>query len=132
MHRAYDVLRQTCPSRGSLARIATKWTALIVLALGDDRLRFGELRSTVEGISPKVLTETLRSLERDGILTRHEFDEMPPRVEYELTALGHTLLGPIHALTSWAEAYAEEVEAARDRFDDKILLGSGPAGLQSP
>ena len=80
-------------------------------------MRFGDLRTTVGGISPKVLTDTLRSLERDGLLTRHAYPEIPPRVEYELTALGHTLHGPLRALGRWAEEHIPEVLAAREACD---------------
>lgn len=113
----FDVLTATCPSRTSLARIANKWTALIVMALGDERLRFGDLRAKVQGISGKVLTETLRDLERDGLVTRQAYAEMPPRVEYELTALGQTLLAPLQALGHWAESHIEQVMAAQETYD---------------
>jgi DNA-binding HxlR family transcriptional regulator len=81
-----------------LARIAHKWTAMVVIALARVGMRFGDLRTTVDGISAKVLTETLRDLERDGLVTRHVYAEIPPRVEYELTTLGHTLHSPLKAL----------------------------------
>ncbi|TDD28266.1 transcriptional regulator [Kribbella turkmenica] len=97
-HPAFDVLLESCPSRTSLARIANKWTAMVVIVLSDGRRRFGDLRAEVEGISGKVLTETLRDLERDGLVERHVYAEMPPRVEYELTALGRTLHVPLQAL----------------------------------
>lgn len=113
----WNVLAATCPSRTSLARIANKWTAMIVIALGPGRLRFRDLRATVEGISGKVLTDTLRDLERDGILTRHAYAEVPPRVEYELTDLGRTLFGPLRTLGTWAEDHIEDVERARDAYD---------------
>jgi DNA-binding HxlR family transcriptional regulator len=116
-HPAFDVLMSTCPSRTSLARIANKWTAMVVIALGTGRMRFGDLRTTVDGISGKVLTDTLRDLERDGIVTRHAFAEIPPRVEYELTALGHTLHEPLRALGRWAEQHIAEVLVARDDYD---------------
>ena len=114
---AFDVLTATCPSRSSLARIANKWTAMVVIALSPGRLRFGDLRTTVDGISAKVLTETLRDLERDGLVSRHVYAEVPPRVEYELTALGRTLDEPLRALSRWAEAHVVEVLAARDSYD---------------
>lgn len=116
---AWDVLVATCPSRTSLAKIANKWTAMIVIALNDGPLRFGALRETVDGISGKVLTETLRDLERDGILTRTMYNEMPPRVEYELTALGQTLQGPLSALGRWAEEHIELVLRAREDYDQR-------------
>jgi DNA-binding HxlR family transcriptional regulator len=116
-HPDFNVLTATCPSRTSLARIANKWTAMVVIALDGGRMRFGDLRTTVDGISAKVLTETLRDLERDGLVTRHVYAEVPPRVEYELTALGRTLHTPLEALGRWAEANIAEVLAAREAYD---------------
>jgi DNA-binding HxlR family transcriptional regulator len=113
----WNVLTATCPSRTSLARIANKWTAMIVIVLARRRTRFRDLKSEVEGISGKVLTETLRELERDGLVTRHVFAEVPPRVEYELTDLGRTLQAPLSALGQWAEAHIAEVLDARERYD---------------
>ena len=113
----FNVLTETCPSRTSLARIANKWTAMVVIALGTGRMRFGDVRTTVQGISPKVLTETLRDLERDGLVARYAYPEIPPRVEYELTPLGRTLHTPLRALGSWAEEHIPEVLAARETYD---------------
>lgn len=113
----WNVLTASCPSRTSLARIANKWTAMVVIALGDGRLRFRDLRATVEGISGKVLTDTLRDLERDGLIARHAYAEVPPRVEYELTTLGRTLHAPLLALSRWAEEHIAEVLAAREDYD---------------
>ncbi|WP_210579703.1 helix-turn-helix domain-containing protein [Streptomyces sp. GESEQ-4] len=118
-HPDFDLMTATCPSRTSLARIANKWTAMVVIALSGGRMRFRDLRTTVDGISAKVLTDTLRDLERDGIVTRHVYAEVPPRVEYELTALGRTLHTPLEALGRWAEQYIEEVLAARDEYDTR-------------
>jgi DNA-binding HxlR family transcriptional regulator len=115
----WDVMVATCPSRTSLAKIANKWTAMIVIALDTGPLRFGALRDAVDGISAKVLTETLRDLERDGILSRTMYNEMPPRVEYELTTLGHTLRQPLTALGHWAEQHIEDVLQARDAYDQR-------------
>ena len=84
--KAGNVLDPDCPSRLVLDRIAEKWTGLVVLALGRATLRFGELRERIGGVAPKVLTQTLRALERDGLLTRTVYAEVPPRVEYTLTA----------------------------------------------
>ncbi|OSM42300.1 winged helix-turn-helix transcriptional regulator [Nesterenkonia sp. PF2B19] len=117
----WNVMVATCPSRTSLARIANKWTAMIVIALTSGRLRFGEIRRAVDGISGKVLADTLRDLERDGIVSRTAYDEMPPRVEYDLTPLGRSLRGPLTALGQWAEAHIEEVEASRAAYDEKTM-----------
>jgi DNA-binding HxlR family transcriptional regulator len=113
----FDVLTRTCPSRSSLVHIANKWTAMIVIVLGRGPIRFGDLRTAVDGISGKVLTETLRVLERDGLVQRCAYAEIPPRVEYRLTALGNTLHEPLRALGHWAEQHIEEVLAARADFD---------------
>lgn len=118
---AWNVMVATCPSRTSLARIASKWTAMIVIALSGGPLRFGELRQAVDGISGKVLADTLRDLERDGIVERTAYDQMPRRVEYELTALGRTLNEPLAALGRWAEKHIEDVMSAREIYDDKRL-----------
>ncbi|MGW0519630.1 winged helix-turn-helix transcriptional regulator [Crossiella sp. NPDC003009] len=118
-HPEFNVLTATCPSRTSLARITNKWTAMVVSALGDGRLRFSDLRSAVDGISGKVLTGTLRELERDGLVSRHVFAEVPPRVEYELTSLGHTLHAPLRALGNWAEEHLEKVLTAREAYDHR-------------
>ena len=115
----WNVMLPTCPSRTSLAKIANKWTAMIVIALSDGPLRFGVIREKVGGISGKVLSETLRDLERDGVLTRTAYDEMPLRVEYELTALGQTLREPLTALGLWAEHHIAQVLDARDAFDQR-------------
>jgi DNA-binding HxlR family transcriptional regulator len=120
----WNVLVSTCPSRTSLARIANKWTAMVVIALADRRLRFGELRTVVDGISGKVLTDTLRDLERDGLVERRAYAEVPPRVEYELTALGRTLHEPLLALSRWAEEYIAEVLVARETYDAGRRSGS--------
>jgi DNA-binding HxlR family transcriptional regulator len=106
-------------TRMSLARIDNKWTAMVVIALGRGGQRFGDLRTVVEGISAKVLTETLRDLERDGLVARHVYAEKPPRVEYELTVLGQTLHAPLQALGRWAEEHSEQVLAAREAYDGR-------------
>jgi DNA-binding HxlR family transcriptional regulator len=115
----WNVMLSTCPSRTSLARIANKWTAMVVIALSEGSLRFGEIRQSVGGISGKVLADTLRDLQRDGIVSRTAFDQMPPRVDYALTSLGLTLREPLAALGHWAESHIEEVELARSAYDDK-------------
>ena len=90
---------------------------MVVMTLSEDSRRFGEIKTAVEGISGKVLADTLRALERDGIVTRQEYAEIPPRVEYQLTPLGETLLPLLAALIEWAELHIEEVLVARDRYD---------------
>ncbi|MBV8375332.1 MAG: helix-turn-helix transcriptional regulator [Candidatus Eremiobacteraeota bacterium] len=107
-----------CPSRLILDRIADKWTTLIIGILAQsERRRFNELRRMVGGISQKMLTQTLRDLERDGLVTRTIYPEIPPRVEYQLTPLGHTLCGPLGSLTQWAHDHIEEIKRAQAEFD---------------
>ena len=115
--RKGNVLDPNCPSRVVLDRIAEKWTGLVVLALADETLRFGELRQRIGGVAPKVLTQTLRALERDGLLTRTVYAEVPPRVEYRLTALGRSLREPLAVVQDWAERNVSRVLAARERAD---------------
>jgi DNA-binding HxlR family transcriptional regulator len=115
-HRA-NVYRAACPSRQALDRLADKWTVLIVGALQAGPHRFGRLRDSIEGISEKMLTQTLRSLERDGLVHREALTTAAPHVEYELTPLGRTLTEPMAAVRAWAERYIDDVEAARLGFD---------------
>ncbi|MDO4820506.1 MAG: helix-turn-helix domain-containing protein [Rothia sp. (in: high G+C Gram-positive bacteria)] len=113
-----DVLSQHCPSRIVLRHLTDRWTPLIVAVLADgEPVRFKDLKSTIQGISPKVLTETLRSMERDGLLTRHITASVPPRVDYQLTNLGLTTVEPLEAVRTWAETHVAEVLANRERFD---------------
>lgn len=113
-----DVLNQNCPSRAILRHLTDRWTPLIVAVLADgEPVRFKDLNSTIQGISPKVLTETLRSMERDGLLTRHITASVPPRVDYQLTDLGLTTVEPLEAVRIWAETHLDEVLANRERFD---------------
>jgi len=100
-----------------LARIGDKWSVLIVALLGDGPKRFNEIKRMVGGISQRMLTLTLRGLERDGLVTRTVFPTVPPRVDYELIALGRSLWEPVDALGAWARAHQGEIEAARQRFD---------------
>ena len=100
-----------------LQRVGDKWTVLVVGKLGDGAMRFNELRAAVGGISQKMLTTTLRGLERDGFVTRKVFPTIPPRVDYELTELGHELLVPVGALGEWARKNTNRVREAREKFD---------------
>jgi DNA-binding HxlR family transcriptional regulator len=111
----------TCPARQLLDRIADKWTTLIIGTLSTQPapLRFGELRRAVYGISQKMLTQTLRDMERDGLIVRTVYPVIPPRVEYSLTPLGATLNGPLGALAAWAEEHMSQVRAAQRTFDDR-------------
>jgi DNA-binding HxlR family transcriptional regulator len=109
----YNVYSAKCPTRQALDRIADKWTALIVGLLAQRTHRFGELRRGVEGTSHKVLTQTLRSLERDGLVHREPIPTIPPSVEYSLTTLGRTLAEPLAAIRAWAERHIEQIEKSR-------------------
>ena len=100
-----------------LARVGDKWTVLVVSALGDGPKRFSELRRALGSISQRMLTLTLRGLERDGLVTRTIFPTIPPRVDYELTKLGRSLLDPVSALGLWARRNRAVIEEARQRFD---------------
>ena len=125
----WDPYQRDCPSRRLLDRIGDRWTVLIVGALDTRAMRFTEIATEVEGISQKMLTQTLRSLERDGFVTRSAYPVVPPHVEYELTDLGRSLQNPLRALERWAienmdtvvsrqgdyDAVGEERTAARER-----------------
>jgi DNA-binding HxlR family transcriptional regulator len=100
-----------------LQRVGDKWTVLVVSQLGNGPMRFNELRHIIGGISQKMLTSTLRGLERDGFVTRTVFPTIPPRVDYELTELGHELLIPVTALGEWARENTARVTEARIKFD---------------
>jgi DNA-binding HxlR family transcriptional regulator len=110
-----DVFRAECGTRAVLDLLADKWTVLVVAALSTEPRRYSQVKRQVEGISHKVLTQTLRALERDGLLTRTVHPVVPPMVEYELTALGVTLVEPLVALCAWAAEHLDEVEASRAR-----------------
>lgn len=117
MDSTWNVFNDQCPTRLVLARIADKWTVMIVLRLARGRLRFGELKREIPGISQKMLTQTLRALERDGLVVRTVYAEVPPRVEYSLTALGKTLVGILTQIRDWSETHIEAVLAAQKAFD---------------
>ena len=111
---------QDCRLVGTvLARIGDKWSVLVVMMLGDGPRRFNELKRMIGGISQRMLTFTLRGLERDGLVTRTIFPTIPPRVDYELTELGRSLREPIQALGAWAFAHLPEIQEARARFDGR-------------
>jgi DNA-binding HxlR family transcriptional regulator len=100
-----------------LSRVGDKWTVLVVSTLGDGPKRFNELRRALGSISQRMLTLTLRALERDGLVTRTVFPTVPPRVDYELTDLGRSLLEPVSGLGLWARTHRLDIQAARHRFD---------------
>jgi len=106
-----------------LARVGDKWSVLVVSRLGPGPLRFNELRRSIGGISQRMLTLTLRGLERDGLVTRTVFPTIPPRVDYALTALGRDLLTPVSALGEWATRNQTKIARARERFDNATRDG---------
>lgn len=106
-----------CPSRAVLGRIGEKWTLMVVVALAPGARRFGHLQRQLEGVSQKVLTRSLRNLERDGFVRRRDYGEIPRRVEYNLTPLGRSFLPLAQTLKQWAEEHLLEIEANAERFD---------------
>jgi DNA-binding HxlR family transcriptional regulator len=131
--RDYDAFLAGCPSRQLLARISDKWVALVLAALGEDGpdrdpgpageprpMRYSELARRLAGVSQKMLTQTLRSLERDGLLTRTVTPTVPVTVTYELTDLGLSLHDLMRSIKTWAETHMDEVQANRDRFDSPV------------
>ena len=106
-----------CEAREILDRIGDKWSVYVVAMLRDGPLRFSQLKRTIAAISQRMLTLTLRGLERDGLVTRTVYPTVPPSVEYALTPLGRTLLEPVMALVAWSERNKARIAAARERFD---------------
>lgn len=109
---AYNPYAAACPTRRVLGLITNKWTALVIVLLSDETKRFQQLRREIDGITQKMLTQTLRGLEHNGLVSRRVYAEVPPRVEYSLTPLGSTLIEPLAGLHAWAIAHVEELEAA--------------------
>jgi DNA-binding HxlR family transcriptional regulator len=106
-----------------LARVGDKWSVFVIMQLGGGPRRFNELKRMIGGISQRMLTLTLRGLERDGLVTRTVFPTIPPRVDYELTDLGRGLSTPVKALGAWAHEHQPEIESARTRFDGRNETG---------
>lgn len=113
----YDILDTECPSRVVFNRIGDRWSMLVFSALDGQVLRFTQLKHRVGGVTSKVLTETLRALEFDGLVAREVFAEVPPRVEYRLTPLGNSLQEPVRAIRAWAEHHVADVYDARERHE---------------
>lgn len=112
-----DSAAEGCPLRDILDRVGDKWSVLVVVLLGEGTRRFSDLRRSVDGISQRMLTHTLRQLERDGLISRTVYPTVPLRVEYALTALGQTLLEPLAALAQWAGEHGKAVLTARTAYD---------------
>jgi len=117
MQRAYDVYEDRCPTRLVLDRLADKWAVLILDRLQEGPVRFNRIRHDIKGISQKVLSQTLKKLERDGLITRAIFATVPVTVEYNLTSLGQTLTDTISALAHWAEINMDAVLEAQRAYD---------------
>ncbi|CCD97425.1 helix-turn-helix domain-containing protein [Bradyrhizobium sp. STM 3809] len=111
---------EDCPIRTVINQIGDKWSVLILAVLGTRPHRFGELRREIDDISQRMLTQTLRDLQRDGLIARRVIPTVPPSVEYSVTALGKSLLEPMSRLIGWAERHQAEIKLARQRFDDSV------------
>lgn len=115
--RDFNVFVQGCPSREIMQRLGDKWTPLVLLALAGGPQRFSALRQRIGSVTPKVLTSTLRTLERDGLLLRTVTAQVPVRVDYELSDLGRSLLGPMETIRLWSQEHVPSVLRAREEFD---------------
>lgn len=119
-----DVPLSACQAREVLIRIGDKWSLYVVSRLGEETKRFTDLKRGIEGISQRMLTVTLRGLERDGIVSRTVYPVMPPRVEYALTPMGRTLLETVGTLVAWAEDHVTQIEDARSAYDTRAASGT--------
>ena len=115
-----NIYAENCPTRRALDMIADRWTVLVIGMLADVPKRFSAIQRRIGGISQKMLTQTLRELERSGIVSRTVYAEVPPRVEYELTSLGETLCAPIKAIREWAESNIAAVNRAQSMYDERV------------
>ena len=137
LQRTFDAWRdvgfdaQACPVRNVLDRIGDKWTLLVIVALAARARRFSELHRAVPDISKRMLTQTLRDLERDGLADREVFPTKPPQVRYSLSPLGRSVLGPVAGLVAWAESSYPAIRKARDRFDH-CATASADHGERAP
>ena len=114
-----DIFQATCLSRQVLILLADQWTPLVIYALEEGTMRFGQLLKRIDGISKKMLTQTLRAMERNGLVQRVVYPVVPPVVEYSLTPLGQTLIEPVNALRGWAYEHLQEVAQARTTYDQR-------------
>lgn len=143
MARRLNTPSDDCPAVHEVVdRVGSKWSVFVVALLGDGAKRFTTLKRAIKGISQRMLTITLRTLERDGVVTRTIHPTIPPRVDYDLTSLGKTLVGPVLALATWAGEHRAEISEARGRYDGShgaaVATGplppspEGPAGREKP
>jgi DNA-binding HxlR family transcriptional regulator len=119
--KSYDVFRRSCPSHTVLEVLTNKWTLLVISSLRGKSHRFGELSRRIEGITPKMLTQTLKILERDGLVQRTMYPVIPPRVDYELTELGGDLVELLDAIRFWSERHVPDILKAREVAKDRGL-----------
>jgi DNA-binding HxlR family transcriptional regulator len=126
----WDMMNAACPTRQVLDRIADKWTMLVISALEDGTLRFSELRRHIDGITQKMLTQTLRGLERDGMVDREVRPTVPVTVRYTLTPLGHSLAGAVSIIRAWAYENMDSIATARDSYEPGT--GSPPTPIATP
>lgn len=115
-----DVYAKACPTRRLLDRVGDKWSVLVLLLLGDGEIRFNALKRRIEGISQKMLSQTLRSLERDGLVDREVIATVPVTVSYRITPLGRELLSSLRLMIEWAETRLSAVEEAQRRYDARM------------
>ena len=117
-----DVYARDCPTRQLLDRIGDKWSVLILLLLGERETRFAQLKRRIDGVSQKMLSQTLRSLERDGLITRHVVATVPVTVSYRITPLGQELLAALQMMIDWAETRMDRVAQAQRRYDERAAV----------
>jgi DNA-binding HxlR family transcriptional regulator len=122
---AYNAFVAECPSRQVLDALSDKWVTLVLTALADGPRRYSDLARAIAGVSQKMLTQTLRTLERDGLITRTITASVPVRVDYELTPLGQTILPVVGAIKRWSESHIQEIHTARATYDRLIRTGDG-------
>jgi DNA-binding HxlR family transcriptional regulator len=121
-----DAYLAACPSRPILDLLGNKWTMLVMGALAGSPLRFGQLRRRLDGVTQKMLTQTLRSLERDGLVTRTVYPTIPPRVDYAVTDLGRDVADLLTAVRLWSEEHINDVLAAREDYDERAARDPAP------
>lgn len=122
--RTAEIVEQACPVREVLDRVAGKWSILVIVAAANGPVRFTDLERSIEGISRRMLTLTLRNLERDGLLKRKVYAVVPPRVEYQLTDIAWELYQSLLSLTDWAQRHRATITAARAAYDNRRLVGA--------
>jgi DNA-binding HxlR family transcriptional regulator len=115
----WNMMEAACPTRQVIDRIADKWTMMVILSLAEETLRFSELRDRVEGVSQKMLTQTLRGMESDGLITRTVYPTVPVTVDYALTPLGRSLSDVMDVVRQWVYGHITDIEAARKQYRDR-------------